>query len=88
MKLPGLKDHSIDSLRERFEAGGIQRWRAELFGVEPELTDGVVGIYRHEWAFSSERAQRELGYRITPFETGIASTVEWLRREGVLPRGG
>jgi farnesol dehydrogenase len=68
--------------------GRFQRWRAELFGVEPELTDGVVGIYRHEWAFSSERAQRELGYRITPFETGIANTVEWLRREGMLPRGG
>jgi farnesol dehydrogenase len=68
--------------------GRVQRWRAELFGVEPELTDGVVGIYRHEWAFSSERAQRELGYRITPFEEGIASTVEWLRGEGALPRGG
>lgn len=65
--------------------GTLQRWRAELTGREPELTDEVVEIYRREWAYSSARAERELGYRITPFREGIARTVAWLREGGVLP---
>jgi farnesol dehydrogenase len=68
--------------------GRLQRWRAELFGVEPELTDEVVRIYAHEWAYSSARAEAELGYRVTPLREGIAKTVAWLRERGVLPRDG
>jgi farnesol dehydrogenase len=64
--------------------GKLQRWRAELLGIEPELTDEVVGIYRHEWAYTSDKAERELGYRITPFAEAVARTVEWLRERGEL----
>lgn len=64
--------------------GKLQRWRAELFGTMPELTDEVVGVYRHEWAYSSARAERELGYTITPFDQAIAETVAWLRAQGHL----
>ena len=64
--------------------GKVQRWRAELFGTQPELTDEVVGIYRQEWAYSSAKAQRELGYKITPFDEAVALTVQWLRDEGQL----
>ncbi len=67
--------------------GKLQRWRAELTGAEPELTDEVVGVYRHEWAYSSEKARRELGYEITPFQDGVRKTVEWLQAEGELPSG-
>jgi farnesol dehydrogenase len=65
-------------------AGRLQRWRAELFGVEPEVTDEVVRIYAHEWAYSSARAEAELGYRITPLGEGVAKTVAWLREQGTL----
>ena len=64
--------------------GKVLRYRAELLGIEPELTDEVVGIYRHEWAYSSARAERELGYRITPLEEGMKRTVAWLRQAGHL----
>jgi nucleoside-diphosphate-sugar epimerase len=64
--------------------GRLQRWRAELFGVEPELTDEIVRIYAREWAYSSARAQAELGYRITPLESGVAKTTSWLRERGLL----
>ncbi len=67
--------------------GMLQRYRAELTGIEPELTDEVVGIYRHEWAYSSARAERELGYRITSLEAGIGKTTEWLREVGELSSG-
>jgi farnesol dehydrogenase len=68
--------------------GRLQRWRAELFGTPPELTDEVVGIYTHEWAYSSARAQADLGYTITPLAAGVAKTVAWLRTRGVLPAAG
>lgn len=64
--------------------GKLQRWRAELLGIEPELTDEVVGIYRHEWAYSSALAERDLGYRVTPLAEGVRATVEWLRETGEL----
>jgi farnesol dehydrogenase len=64
--------------------GRLQRWRANLLNIEPELTDQVVGVYRHEWAYSSELAIRELDYRITPFEEAVAKTVDWLRSVGEL----
>jgi farnesol dehydrogenase len=64
--------------------GKVQRWRAQLTGIEPELTDEVVGVYRHEWAYSSEAAVRDLGYRITGLAEGVAKTTGWLRRTGEL----
>jgi farnesol dehydrogenase len=65
--------------------GKLQRWRAELFGTPPELTDEIVRIYRHEWAYASDKAKRELGYHVTPLEEGIVKTVRWLRARGELP---
>ena len=65
--------------------GKVQRWRAALTGIEPELTDEVVGVYRHEWAYSSDAAARDLGYTVTRLEDGVARTAEWLRRTGELP---
>jgi farnesol dehydrogenase len=59
--------------------GLAQRLRAYVTGKEPEITDQEVGIYRHEWAYSSERAVRDLGYRMTPLEVGVARMVAWLR---------
>lgn len=67
--------------------GKVGRWRAELTGSEPEMTDEVVGIYTHDWAYSSSRAQKDLGYRITSFEQGIRETTGWLREIGELPGG-
>lgn len=64
--------------------GRLQRWRATWTGVPPDLTDEVVGIYRHEWAYSSARAIRELGYRITPLEEGLQRTTDWLRAQNLI----
>jgi len=59
-------------------AGWLQRWRAVLTGAEPEITDEIVEIYRHEWAYSSSRAEDRLGYRITSLATGLEATVREL----------
>ncbi len=67
------------------EAVGLfMRWGAELTGRDPMLTDQVARIYRHEWAYSSELAVRELGYHVTPLEEGVRRTVTWLREIGRL----
>lgn len=67
--------------------GRLQRLRATLTHREPELTDEEVRIYRHEWAYSSERAVRDLGYRMTPLEDGVARMVAWLRNPGAATNG-
>jgi NAD+-dependent farnesol dehydrogenase len=52
--------------------------RARLTGRLPELTPGVVTTFRHEWAYSSERAVREIGYAVTPLGEGLRRTLEAL----------
>lgn len=66
--------------------GRLQRLGAEWFGIAPQLTEREVEIYRHEWAYRSERAIGELGYVARPLEDGVARTVAWLRETGALAR--
>jgi farnesol dehydrogenase len=52
---------------------------AQATGRVPELTPGVAEIYDHEWRISSEKAKRDLGYRVTPIADGFARMIAWLR---------
>lgn len=56
--------------------GTLQLARARLFGRSPDLTPGVVEIFKHHWVYSAARAVRELGYRVTPLEEGLKKTLE------------
>jgi farnesol dehydrogenase len=60
---------------------GMRLW-AELTGLPPQMTAGEVGVFREHWAYSSAKAERELGYRSRPLQEGIRATVEWLRDQG------
>jgi farnesol dehydrogenase len=53
---------------------------AEMTGHPPLLTHEVVGVFREHWAYTSAKAERELGYRPRPLREGLAQTMEWLRR--------
>jgi farnesol dehydrogenase len=55
---------------------------AELTGHPPLLTPAVVSTFKEHWAYSSAKAERELGYRITPLEEGLRRTIDWLRAAG------
>jgi NAD+-dependent farnesol dehydrogenase len=71
-------------LRVPFWAGSAMGWlneRLAPLGVPVQLTSGEVAIFREDWAFSSERARRELGYRITPAEEALSKTVAWVREQ-------
>jgi farnesol dehydrogenase len=62
---------------------GFAMWTwAELTGHPPQLTHEVVNVFREHWAYSSAKAERELGYRRTPLEVGLRRTVAWLRETG------
>ncbi len=58
----------------------LQKKRAEWFGIYPRITPGWVRTFLADWAYRSDKAQRELGYVPTPLEQGIRITYEWLLR--------
>jgi nucleoside-diphosphate-sugar epimerase len=58
-----------------------QRAKAEWFDWHPQITPGWVETFLQDWAYSSAKAERELGYRITPLKEGIRRTYEWIITE-------
>jgi farnesol dehydrogenase len=64
-------------------AGAAQKAWAGLRGTTPQLTPDLVDVYKHDWAYSSARAERELGYRWRPLAEGLGSTVAWLKETGL-----
>jgi nucleoside-diphosphate-sugar epimerase len=58
---------------------------AAVTGKEPDVTPELAEIATQRGAtFSSEKAMRELGYRIQPMSAVVRDTHEWLVREGLL----
>jgi nucleoside-diphosphate-sugar epimerase len=66
--------------------GGIQKFAAEKFGIYPQITTGWVDTFLQDWAFSCEKAQRELGYTYTPLKEGIRLTYEWILQQRKLKK--
>ena len=56
-------------------AGSIEVARASLYGHTPRLTPGVVEVFKHDWVYSSAKAQRDLGYHVTRLEEGLEKTL-------------
>ena len=57
----------------------LQLFLAQNFGRHPVVTPAWVKKYMHHWQASSAKAERELGYQITPLKQGIQQTLEWLK---------
>ena len=56
----------------------VFKYRARLFGTYPPITPGWVRTFLADWAFSSEKAKRELGYQPLSLEEGLRKTCAWL----------
>ncbi|MDR1925509.1 MAG: NAD-dependent epimerase/dehydratase family protein [Planctomycetaceae bacterium] len=56
----------------------IFEWNAKLFGIYPLFTPGWIRTFLVDWAYSSKKAESELGYKITSLENGIRKTCKWL----------
>jgi NAD+-dependent farnesol dehydrogenase len=55
--------------------GRFMEWTARFTGKAPDLTGGVASVYRHDWSYDSSKAERDLGYRRTPLDEALQSTV-------------
>jgi dihydroflavonol-4-reductase len=58
---------------------------ARLTGGTTRLTVEGVRLARKRMFFSSDRAQRELGYAARPAQAAFADAISWLRSQRVLP---
>src|SRR5208282_365063 len=65
--------------------GAMELVRARAFGHSPQLTPGVVEIFKHDWVYSSAKAIRDLDYWVSPLEEGLLKTLEE-RMPPVIPR--
>lgn len=63
-------------------AGLAAREWGRLARSTPSLTPDLVEIYRHDWALSSARAERELAYQPRQLRQGLEETIAWLRAKG------
>jgi farnesol dehydrogenase len=60
--------------------GSFSDWLASTFSIEPMITKNWVKKYKENWIVSSEKAQREIDYKITPMKSAISQTIEWLNQ--------
>ena len=59
----------------------IEMIKAKLFHIYPLITPEWVHVFSRDWAFSSDLAQKEIGYSITPFAQAMRETIHWLQKQ-------
>lgn len=57
---------------------------ARLTGREPFVTVDALKMARHRMFFSSEKANRALGYTARPYEVALEDALNWFRENGYL----
>ena len=57
---------------------------ARITGKEPFLTVDALRMSRYRMFFSSQKAQRELGYTARPYQEGLKDALTWFRDNGYL----
>jgi dihydroflavonol-4-reductase len=57
---------------------------ARITNREPFATLDGLRMSKHKMFFTSEKAERELGYRARPYGQGLSDAIDWFRRNGYL----
>lgn len=60
----------------------FEELRADHSDYYPLITPGWIDTFAHHWAYSTQKAENEIHYKITPFDQAIKLTVDWLRKDG------
>jgi len=55
--------------------GATEVLMARAFGFHPQITPGVVEIFKHDWVYSSAKAIQDLDYWVAPLEEGLLKTL-------------
>ncbi len=58
--------------------GYVEQKKAEWFGIYPQITPSWVETFLQDWEYSCAKAQKKLGYTITPLKEGVRRTYEWI----------
>jgi nucleoside-diphosphate-sugar epimerase len=58
----------------------LQQEKAKWLGLYPLITSGWVKTFLQDWAYSSAKAETQLGYKITPLKEGLRITLAWLHQ--------
>jgi NAD+-dependent farnesol dehydrogenase len=66
-----------------FAAAKLMEWQNPVTGIPPVITAPWVRKYLRDWCLSSAKAERELGYSITPFKDGVRKTIGWLMESSI-----
>ena len=56
----------------------LQQLNYKITGIHPHFTQRSIDHIFSDYTFSSEKASRELGYRITPLEEALKKTIHFL----------
>jgi farnesol dehydrogenase len=61
--------------------GTAEEIRARITGSYPLISRGWISTFLQNWAYSSDKATSELGYRYRGIQEGIRLTYDWLLKE-------
>ena len=75
------RKRKLVTVRETFlkRLAGMSGFISALAGSQPFISDEWIDKYLRNYILSSQKAQSELNYKITPFREGAEKTVRWLR---------
>ncbi|CAN5595749.1 NAD-dependent epimerase/dehydratase family protein [soil metagenome] len=62
----------------------IQEIIFKILNKPPFVTTSWLKRLKDDLAFSSKKAEKELDYQITPFSTGLKTTINWMRKMGYI----
>ncbi|XP_023728494.1 uncharacterized protein LOC111876194 [Lactuca sativa] len=66
----------------------VYAWLLVLFskitGQPPLISPPAVCVMRHQWAYSCEKAKRELGYKPRSLKEGLEEILPWLKKLGLI----
>jgi NAD+-dependent farnesol dehydrogenase len=75
--IPAPKRHIPYWLAELVAMG--EELTANLFNRTPQNTRGTIAVYKHDWTYTSAKAEQELGYPHISLREGLSKTLEWLK---------
>ncbi|GAV82218.1 hypothetical protein CFOL_v3_25670 [Cephalotus follicularis] len=55
-----------------------------ITGKLPVISPPAVNVFRHQWAYSCEKAKVELGYNPRSLKEGLEEMLPWLKSLGVI----
>src|ERR1043166_3442843 len=56
----------------------LEKKKGDWFGFYPVVTPGWIDTFLHDWVYTSAKAEKELGYRMTSLREGLRLTYDWL----------